>query len=1372
MKTGFSFGTPNNSNVLLFFLLLLFSPVTFSNLSDPAAPLPPATWESHQETIIDLSVKVLGGRVTANRLYFNKQWHYNREWNPIVFLPYGADRMILKRNDLDFVSQPLSRLLDTTLPDGSAVEFILNRRLADGYPFSSRMRFIVRGTKNGSSISPTSYRWEDGNGNWIEYESFSLPNQTSSFSGRVTSYGDRNNVQVSLQYDVEGKRTGAFDHLGAQVLWFEYYPSGKLKLVKDSTNRQVVYAEDGSSVTDVRGNVWSYTYTTSSSPYDDYLGDLKLLQTLVSPYAVDVGLMSTRTDAEGRIYTYSYTSSGALSTALDESGAGARRDYEYDNNAEIFTVIEKNGEGRVTEYRYNKFNQLLSVTINGERLISINYDGQVKVSADRNGNKTTEKYDQFGNLQQVIYPDNAYIKYVREPKYNNVTEYTNENGVVFKYEYNGNGNLIRQVQAVGLPEERVREYAYDIYGNRASIKFVADANTAEAIWAYEYNNKGNVSKVTDPENGVATYTYDVMGNALTLTDARNKVWTSTFDSAGNKLTDTNPLNHVTSYVHDKIGNTIQMTNADNKIVTYTYNSQNRLSTVTNPENGTIKLEYNKAGNLTKITDPDQVAIVFGYDNSTRLTTIKDGNGNVITTSYSAEGGAGVGAFFQAAQFQYPTYSRQRAYDNRRRVIAENMSYDLENLVTQYTYDNVGNILAIKDTNDQVILYDYDAFGNVIKYTDILNHSTSYEYDDRNNMLTLTDANTQTTQWSYDRNNRAVSETRPLGQSYAYSYDGNGNLTQRIDPKGQKLTYIYDDAGRLSTVDEYTQETDTTPSKTTSYGYDNVGNISSWNDGTYSATYTYNGLNRQLSQSVNYGTFTLTSSYSYFPSGRKKSYTGPDGVTVTYTYGLSGELSGVQIPAQGSITINSRKWLAPEKVSYPGGSTRETTYNGMLNPLSITVKDPALNTNVNLDFAYNNVQTIKSKKVDQATTTYDYDALYRLAQADYGDNIVEDFGYDPLGNRTTYSGESWSYNANNQITARPNITYSYDDNGNLTQKADTGISTNYQYDLKDRLIRVADQVDTTIATYQYDPLGRRISKSVAGVMTYFFYTREGLVAEVNSTGAVQTSYGFSPDGLWGTNPLYQKQNGEYYYYHNDHLGTPIKLTAQNGIIAWAATYEAFGQASVDASSTITNNLRFPGQYYDEETGAHYNYFRYYDSKLGRYMTSDPIGFRGGLNLYGYAFQSPVHFFDELGLKVYVYARYLAGGGGFAGAHTYVVVIDSNGTVHTYSSFKDNGQNLIIEDHPYDSGPTQLPLTTLVEIDPPNPNITPDQWDAMVIASAERQMDGPPRPYEPFPPSTPVNGPGGNCHSTTKDIIEGAGGSIPNDFNPPGINTGLH
>lgn len=113
------------------------------------------------------------------------------------------------------------------------------------------------------------------------------------------------------------------------------------------------------------------------------------------------------------------------------------------------------------------------------------------------------------------------------------------------------------------------------------------------------------------------------------------------------------------------------------------------------------------------------------------------------------------------------------------------------------------------------------------------------------------------------------------------------------------------------------------------------------------------------------------------------------------------------------------------------------------------------------------------------------------------------------------------------------------------------------------------------------------------------------------------------------------NDRVYFFHNDHLGTPQAMTDLAGRTVWTAEYEPFGKALVDQDPDgdglqVINNLRFPGQYYDAESGLHYNYHRDYDPETGRYLQADPVGQAGGLNLYSYVLGNPVRFTDSLGL----------------------------------------------------------------------------------------------------------------------------------------------
>ena len=170
-----------------------------------------------------------------------------------------------------------------------------------------------------------------------------------------------------------------------------------------------------------------------------------------------------------------------------------------------------------------------------------------------------------------------------------------------------------------------------------------------------------------------------------------------------------------------------------------------------------------------------------------------------------------------------------------------------------------------------------------------------------------------------------------------------------------------------------------------------------------------------------------------------------------------------------------------------------------------------------------------------------------------------------------------------------------------------------------------------AAYRYNALGERVRKLGTSV-TYYHYDLEGrLLAETDAGGQTRAEYLYL-----GNAPLALSRSGQLYYYHNDHLGTPQKLTDGAGQVVWSASYRAFGEASIGVEY-VTQNLRFPGQYYDEESGLHYNYFRYYDPSLGRYIQSDPIGLQGGLNTYTYVLNNPLKFIDPTGLSTAVVNR---------------------------------------------------------------------------------------------------------------------------------------
>ena len=304
----------------------------------------------------------------------------------------------------------------------------------------------------------------------------------------------------------------------------------------------------------------------------------------------------------------------------------------------------------------------------------------------------------------------------------------------------------------------------------------------------------------------------------------------------------------------------------------------------------------------------------------------------------------------------------------------------ESYSTHVSYDATGNILYQTDKESKTTAYEYDFLRRRIKVTDPLTGVTEYTFDNRNNLISLKDPKGNITTFEYDRNNRLKKETRPLGQATTYQYDAIGNLTRKIDAKNQKIEYEYDDAGRLTKTKYFAVATDTTPVKIVDFTYDKAGNLTGYDDGTTSATYTYDNAYRKLNETVNYGSFSLSYAYTYYKNGLKKSLTMPDGTTYDYSYDNNNQISVISIPGQGFFTYNQYTWNMPSAITLPGGTKRENTYTPLMQLKSLTVKDPAQNSLMSYNYDYSPAGNVTAKNTEQGNYNYQYDDLYRLTGA--------------------------------------------------------------------------------------------------------------------------------------------------------------------------------------------------------------------------------------------------------------------------------------------------------------------------------------------------------------------------------------------------------
>jgi len=275
--------------------------------------------------------------------------------------------------------------------------------------------------------------------------------------------------------------------------------------------------------------------------------------------------------------------------------------------------------------------------------------------------------------------------------------------------------------------------------------------------------------------------------------------------------------------------------------------------------------------------------------------------------------------------------------------------------------------------------------------------------------------------------------------------------------------------------------------------------------------------------------------------------------------------------------------------------------------------------------------LTSQTTSRGTSDYGYDALDRL-KSEAGPGVDQNFDYDANGNRLSDGTNSYTLAPNgNRIQKINGVTVTYDPAGNLL---DDGQGRTFTYNAAGRLKEVRVN-DTLVASYKYDYRGRRTHQiTPQGTTLYHYDARGHLIQTSDAQGIPQQSLHWADD-----QPIAQVDHGpggdQIVYLHTDRLNTPRSATDANRTVVWRWEGAAFGntlpEEDVDGDGVPTViNLRFAGMYSDSETGLYYNGHRYYDPRIGRYISSDPIGLAGGLNTYSYVGNNPLRWIDPLGL----------------------------------------------------------------------------------------------------------------------------------------------
>ncbi|MEI2454440.1 RHS repeat-associated core domain-containing protein [Lysobacter firmicutimachus] len=668
-----------------------------------------------------------------------------------------------------------------------------------------------------------------------------------------------------------------------------------------------------------------------------------------------------------------------------------------------------------------------------------------------------------------------------------------------------------------------------------------------------------------------------------------------------------------------------------------------------------RMEYWPTGLLRRVTPPGGAYVTYNYDAAQRLTSVTDKAGNKLQYTLDKAG-------------------------NRKQEDTQTPTGTVRQTLSR-VFDSLGQLHQAKDAAAHATTFTYDADGNPDLTTDALGRISDQNHDPLNRLSRLLqDVNglAVETQLAYNAFDQVTQVTDPKGLNTVYAYNGFGDRTQLSSPDTGVTDYTYTPAGQLAT------KKDANDAVAHSYTYDALGRPKtiSYGSGTNDVEYDYDTVNAVCAagetfalgrltalrtegtelkycydrygqlvrkvQVVDSKSFTLR--YAYTTSGQVRTITYPDNAVVDYVRNTLDQVTEVGVKPAGGVRTVLLNGVAYEPFgpatgwTYGNGRSLARSYD--LDYRAKTIHDNAAG-GLSLGYGYNEVGELTELKdglQSAVLAKYDYDTLGRLKITRDGpsNTPIETYSYDATGNRTSllHAGTTTTYTyptTSHRLTQVGGIARGYNAVGNTTSIG--GTAKEFVYNGNDRMsqVKLAGVVNRS---YRYNAKGERVAATNGAsgpVAVYTLYDEAGhWLGDYDANGATQQQavwLGDAPVGVLAGAGTAQK----LHYVQPDHLGTPrtvIDATRNVAIWSWNAKGEAFGNDAPNQDpdqdgTAFVFDLRFPGQRYDAATGLNYNYFRDYDAASGRYVQSDPIGLRGGLGTYVYAYGSPGKYKDEDG-----------------------------------------------------------------------------------------------------------------------------------------------
>jgi len=1022
--------------------------------------------------------------------------------------------------------------------------------------------------------------------------------------------------------------------------------AGLKQTIKYDTNRNI------SSVTDFFGRVLKITYVQYANSW--------IVDKIQMP--------------DGNNISYSYTNAVLDKVTYPNS---ATRKYNYISGylyIYLSSVIDENGS-TYAKFTYDttssepsiRYNALTTELADGAYKFSVDYTNFlthiVKVTEPLGAVKTYTSHAIYGyrHLTQVAracascgslggdmtvgYDANGNVAQINDFKGNNT---------VLTYDLTRNLETSRTI-GYGTPQARKIDTRWHPTFRLPKLIVESDRTVS-----FDYDDTGNLTRaavVSPTANRVWSYTYNSFGLPLTATDPAGKVTTLGYDASGNLTSVKNPLNQTTSITsYDSNGRPLSITDPNGVVTTLSYNFRGQL---TSRKVGALLITYTRdlVGQITKLTRPDGSYYSFTYDGAHRLNQIADAAGNRIVYTLDNAGNRTKEEFFDPANNLRA--SRSRVFDGLSRVVQE-----IGELGQTYNfgYDANDNLTSVQDPRGNTTTASYDPLDRLALALEPGSAQTSIGYDAKGRVASVTDPRGLVTTFDNNDLDRVAQETSPDRGAISYSYDARGLLAQRVDARGVTTSYAYDDASRITGRSYLNQ-----PAFNNSYYWDLPGN-GSYAIGRLGSIVDSAGQNYRVYDAngrvswegrVNNPAPWLITQYAYDGSGNVTELVYPSGRRVSYARDAARRIVGVSTKQSDTATaqtvVSGVQWnpfgpIASMNFGYGATAlfTRDADYR--ITRLQVGY---AGNSGGILDRTYawtgDMVDSIADNRFPGTTPPFSFSAQSQLFTYTPNNRLSTAVGYygslvwtyDANGNRTSETAygvtSSYAYaptsNRLLSITAAGQSprTFGYDASGDILSDTRTGaFGMTFEYDVEGRLSKAyKTNAPSQGGTYAYDGysrLARRTATSGAATTTtlYIHDVKNHIIAETDTAGATLREYIWLDDLPVAVVDKVNTGSPVLYYVHSDHLGRPAIMMAQDGTWVWYPIWSPFGALSYVATNggySGPSDIRFPGQWFQLESGLAYNWHRHYDASIGRYVQPDPLGLRGGQNLYGYADANP-------------------------------------------------------------------------------------------------------------------------------------------------------